>query len=81
MLKAVLRRMEKTVRLQRRIRSLAENFESRAKDSVRSIIETERFLAVRQIVEKMSAFISQVTRDARAACVISTICRILFHPR
>ena len=65
MLKAVLRRMEKTVRLQRRIRSLAENFESRAKDSVRSIIETERFLAVRQIVEKMSAFISQVTRDAQ----------------
>ena len=65
MLKAVLRRMENTVRLQRRIRSLSENLESRAKDSVRGIIETERFLAVRQIVEKMSAFISQVTRDAQ----------------
>ena len=65
MLKVVLRRMENTVRLQRRIRSLTENLESRAKDSVRGIIETERFLAVRQIVEKMSAFISQVTRDAQ----------------
>ena len=65
MLETVLRRLENTVRLQRRIRSLSENLESRAKDSVREIIETERFLAVRQIVEKMSAFISQVARDAQ----------------
>ena len=62
---AVLRRMEKVVRMRRRIRSLSENLESRARDSVREIIETERFLAVRQIVEKMSAFISQVASDAQ----------------
>jgi len=62
---AVLRRMEKVVRMRRRIRSLSENLESRARDSVGEIIETERFLAVRQIVEKMSAFISQVASDAQ----------------
>ncbi len=64
-LETVLRRMEHTVRLQRRIRSLSENLESRAKESMREVIETERFLAVRQIVEKMSAFIGQVARDAQ----------------
>jgi len=62
---AVLRRMEKGVRMRRRIRSLSQNLESRARDSVREVIETERFLAVRQIVEKMSAFISQVANDAQ----------------
>ena len=65
MLETVLRRMENTVRLQRRVRSYSENLESRARESVHSIIETERFLAVRQIVEKMSAFIGQVARDAQ----------------
>lgn len=65
MLETMLRRMENTVRLQRRVRSFSENLESRAKQRVRGIIETERFLAVRQIVEKMSAFISQVARDAQ----------------
>lgn len=64
-LEAVLRRMETVVRLRRRVRSLSENQESRARDSVRKVIETERFLAVRQIVEKMSAFISQVASDAQ----------------
>jgi PAS domain S-box-containing protein len=64
-LETILVRMENTVRLQRRIRSLSENMEARARDSVHSIIETERFLAVRQIVEKMSAFIGQVARDAQ----------------
>jgi PAS domain S-box-containing protein len=65
LLETVLRRMENVVRLQRRVRSISENLESRAKESVRSIIEAERFLAVRQIVEKMSVFISQVARDAQ----------------
>ncbi len=65
MLPSVLRRMETVVRMRRRIRSLSENAESRARDSVREIIDTERFLAVRQIVEKMSAFISQVASDAQ----------------
>jgi PAS domain S-box-containing protein len=60
-----LLRMETVLRLRRRIRSLSENLESRARESVRSAIETERFLAVRQIVEKMSVFISQVARDAQ----------------
>jgi len=64
-LEAVLRRLETVVRLRRRIRSLSENVEARARDSVHEIIETERFLAVRQIVEKMSAFISQVASDAQ----------------
>jgi PAS domain S-box-containing protein len=64
-LAAVLRRMETVVRLRRRIRSLSENLETRARDSVREVIDTERFLAVRQIVEKMSAFISQVASDAQ----------------
>lgn len=64
-LDAVLQRMETMLRLKRRVRSLSENLESRAKNSVRGIIETERFLAVRQIVEKMSAFISQVASEAQ----------------
>jgi PAS domain S-box-containing protein len=64
-LKMALERMETVVRLRRRIRSLTEHQEARAKNSVRSIIETERFLAVRQIVEKMSAFIGQVAKDAQ----------------
>ena len=64
-LETVLRRMENTARLQRRIRSLSENLEARARKRMHDIIETERFLAVRQIVEKMSAFIGQVARDAQ----------------
>ena len=64
-LETILLRMEKLVRLQRRIRSLSENVEARARNRVRNVIETERFLAVRQIVEKMSVFISQVARDAQ----------------
>jgi hypothetical protein len=64
-LEVTLRRMETLVRLRRRVRSLSENMASRARESVRHIIETERFLAVRQIVEKMSAFISQVASDAQ----------------
>jgi PAS domain S-box-containing protein len=64
-LETTLLRMETVLRLRRRIRSLSENLESRARESVRSVIETERFLAVRQIVEKMSVFISQVARDAQ----------------
>ncbi len=64
-LQTVLGRMETGVRLRRRVRSLSERLESRARDSVRDIIDTERFLAVRQIVEKMSAFISQVASDAQ----------------
>ena len=64
-LQVTLRRMETVVRLRRRIRSLADNLEARARDRVGSLIETERFLAVRQIVEKMSAFIRQVASDAQ----------------
>jgi PAS domain S-box-containing protein len=64
-LETLLRRMETVVRLRRRVRSLSESVASRARDSTRDIIETERFLAVRQIVEKMSAFISQVASDAQ----------------
>ena len=77
MLETVLRRMENAVRLQRRIRSLSENLESRAKDSVRSIIETERFLAVRQIVEKCRRSSVKWPATLRGACVISMICLIL----
>jgi PAS domain S-box-containing protein len=64
-METVLQRMETVVRLRRRVRSLSENVESRARDRIRGIIETERFLAVRQIVETMSAFISQVASDAQ----------------
>jgi PAS domain S-box-containing protein len=64
-LQTTLRRMEIVVRLRRRVRSLSENLEARARDRVGSLIETERFLAVRQIVEKMSAFIRQVASDAQ----------------
>ena len=64
-LETVLQRMETVVRLRRRVRSLSENVESRARDSIRGLIETERFLAVRQIVDKMSAFIRQVASDAQ----------------
>ncbi len=64
-LETLLERMEMVVRLRRRVRSISENLASHAKNSVHGIIETERFLAVRQIVEKMSAFISQVAADAQ----------------
>jgi PAS domain S-box-containing protein len=64
-LETTLLRMERVVRLRRRVRSLSENVESRAKNRVGGMIETERFLAVRQIVEKMSAFITQVASDAQ----------------
>jgi ActR/RegA family two-component response regulator len=64
-LQVTLRRMDTAVRLRRRVRSLTDNLEARARDQVGSIIETERFLAVRQIVEKMSAFIRQVASDAQ----------------
>ena len=69
-LEVTLQRMEQTVRLQRRIRSISENLESRARGSMREIVDTERFLAVRQIVEKMSIFIGQVARSAQGGCPI-----------
>ncbi|BBO69312.1 histidine kinase [Desulfosarcina alkanivorans] len=64
-LETVLQRMESVLRLHRRVRSLSENAPSRARDGNRGLIDTERFLAVRQIVDKMSAFISQVASDAQ----------------
>jgi len=65
MLEVVLRRMENVVRMRRQIRSLSDAPGTRDRDSLQEIVETERFLAVRQIVEKMSAFISQVASDAQ----------------
>jgi PAS domain S-box-containing protein len=65
MLGAVLRRMETVTRMRRRIRSLSDSLESRNRDSLPGIVETERFLAVRQIVEKMTDFITQVANDAQ----------------
>jgi PAS domain S-box-containing protein len=65
LLAAALRRMETVVRLRRQVRSLSENLASHTPERVRNTIETERFLAVRQIVEKMSAFIRQVASDAQ----------------
>jgi PAS domain S-box-containing protein len=64
-LEAALRRMETILQLRRQVRSLSDNLEEHARESVHDVIETERFLAVRQIVEKMSAFISQVASDAQ----------------
>jgi len=65
MLAAVLRRMENVLLMRRQIRSISDNPGFRDRDSFQTIVETERFLAVRQIVEKMSAFISQVASDAQ----------------
>jgi PAS domain S-box-containing protein len=65
MLSVVLRRMEKVVHMRRQIRSLSDSPEARDRNRLQTIVETERFLAVRQIVEKMSAFISQVASDAQ----------------
>lgn len=65
MLAVVLRRMEKFVRMRRQIRSFSDKPEPQDRDSLQTIVETERFLAVRQIVEKMSVFISQVASDAQ----------------
>ena len=64
-LETTLMRVETAIRLRRRVRSLSENVENRARNRVGGMIETERFLAVRQIVEKMSAFIAQVASDAQ----------------
>lgn len=65
MLDVVLRRMENVVNMRRKIHSLSDSLKSRDRDSLQGVVETERFLAVRQIVEKMSAFISQVASDAQ----------------
>ena len=65
MLAVVLRRMENVVHMRQKIRSLADNREPRDRDRFQEVVDTERFLAVRQIVEKMSVFISQVAGDAQ----------------
>ncbi|WP_319521981.1 ATP-binding protein [uncultured Desulfosarcina sp.] len=65
MLAVVLRRMENVVHMRQKIRALADNREPRDRDRFQEVVDTERFLAVRQIVEKMSVFISQVAGDAQ----------------
>ncbi|MCU0562076.1 MAG: ATP-binding protein [Desulfobacterales bacterium] len=49
--------------LRRRLRLQPARLERRILKSLRERIETERFLAVKQIVDKLSAFIGRISRD------------------
>ena len=58
-----LKRAREFVDLRRRLYRMQEQLEASARDKAAEMIETERFLAVRQIVDKMSSFSAQVAGD------------------
>jgi signal transduction histidine kinase len=58
---AVLNRLARVIRLRRQLRETTE----RTRRETEERVETERLLSVRQIVDKMSSFVAQVTRDAQ----------------
>jgi DNA-binding NtrC family response regulator len=58
---AILNRLARVLDLRRALRETRHRVHREAEER----IETERLLAVRQIVDKMSSFVAQVTRDAQ----------------
>jgi signal transduction histidine kinase/DNA-binding NarL/FixJ family response regulator len=62
-LEIALKRVSEFIELRRRLYLMQEQLEAPAGDKADEMIETERFLAVRQIVDKMSSFIAQVAGD------------------
>jgi len=62
-LEIALKRAREFIDLRRRLHLTQEQLEASAREKAAEMIETERFLAVRQIVDKMSSFIAQVAND------------------
>ena len=58
-----LNRVDRFIGLQDRLRKFNDDLEALAEQKAQQAVETERFLAVRQIVDRMSAFIAQVAGD------------------
>ncbi|MFC1505144.1 PAS domain-containing protein [Thermodesulfobacteriota bacterium] len=60
-----LEQVQALVTLQDRLLAAENNIEQRARDLAAEQIASERFVAVRQIVDKMSDFVSQIASDAQ----------------
>ncbi|MEJ2642325.1 MAG: PAS domain-containing protein, partial [Desulfosarcinaceae bacterium] len=59
--RVLLNRLARVIRLHRRLNEITVRVRREADERV----ETERLLAVRQIIDKMSSFVAQVTHDAQ----------------
>ncbi|MFZ0612244.1 MAG: ATP-binding protein [Desulfobacterales bacterium] len=62
-LEIALRRAENVLGLQARLEQMRVRLETQSAQRAAEMVETERFLAIRQIVDRMSAFIAQVAND------------------
>jgi signal transduction histidine kinase/ActR/RegA family two-component response regulator len=62
-LEIALKRAGEFIDLRRRLHRMQTQLEASAGEKAAEMIETERFLAVRQLVDKMSSFIAQVAND------------------
>lgn len=62
-LEIALRHTSEFIELRRRVNRSRGHLNESAQEIAAEMIDTERFLAVRQIVDKMSAFIAQVASD------------------
>jgi PAS domain S-box-containing protein len=58
-----LRRAENVLALQTRLMQTMDNLAALSEKKAAEMVATERFLAIRQIVDRMSAFIAQVAND------------------
>ena len=58
-----LRRAENVLSLQARLDQTMDNLSALSEKRAAEMVDTERFLAIRQIVDRMSAFIGQVAND------------------
>ena len=58
-----LRRVENVLSLQARLEQTMDNLSTLSEKRAAEMVDTERFLAIRQIVDRMSAFIGQVAND------------------
>ncbi len=62
-LEIALRRADTVLGLQDRIGQMRARLEEQSGQRAAEMVDTERFLAIRQIVDRMSAFIAQVAND------------------
>jgi signal transduction histidine kinase len=60
-----LRRAENVLSLQARLEQTMDNLSILSAKRAAEMVDTERFLAIRQIVDRMSAFIGQVANDVQ----------------
>jgi PAS domain S-box-containing protein len=58
-----LLRADKFTRLQTELKRINADMDNRVKEMTAHLVEDERYLAVRQIIDRMSAFIAQVAGD------------------